>query len=176
MENYENSPTYQRWASEQGKQVPLTELRTLIAIFMADAEINMGSTADEKTLDRCIWHAGNKYGHLPIAYIASGYARGSMGDFGTGRLTPNTIKKWMDQVNEEYLRDETKAKLEQALKNPGVAMDLHKYPAGKAIIKKVAWLNSGAITSEEYDQIPLKELARRIAAGEPAEIADFIPR
>lgn len=165
MENFEKNATYQRWATTPAGQVPLTELRTLITIFISDAEINMGSNADEQTIERCLWHAGHQYGHLPICYIASGYARGSLGDFGAGRLVPLTVKKWMDQITEDYTRAEAKAKIEELHKNQGAALDLKKYPAGQAIIEKMDWLTSGAITPEEWDRIPLKKVAVDIQAG-----------
>jgi hypothetical protein len=175
METFDQNPIYQQYSTSLANEVPLTQLRTLIAIFMADAEVNLGSAADEKTLERCIWHAGHQYGHLPVCYIASGYARGSIGDFGVGRLTPATIKKWMDAVTEDYNRKLAKEKMDTLMRSDGEKMDLHKFPAGKAILKKMDWLTSKAITEEEWDKISLKRLAADLQAGHDYESDYYIP-
>ena len=156
---------YELHATELVKDVvPRDDLREMINIFMYDAGINMGSDFSDKTLDRVVQIVEDNFRFLPVCYVASAFKKGSLGQYGTGRLVPRTIYIWLNEITLEYNRDEDHKKLttntEYAHFN-----DLERYPLGRAIIKKIDWWKSGTITMDDWDRIPSKELAGRIGQG-----------
>lgn len=159
---------YQIYAGDVPTLVPEEHLKHIINVMIADAALNMGCNYDQQIIDRVIWFIQAKdFNYLPLAIIASAFARGSLGKFGAGRLVPRTIYEWLSTVAEEYRLKKEHDQREAQLKSKSDPFDLHRYPVGQAIIKKTDWLKSGNITEEDYDRIPLKELSERLAQGLP---------
>jgi uncharacterized protein YfkK (UPF0435 family) len=100
------------------------------------------------------------YDILPVFYIGMAIIRGSLGKYGPGRLVPNTVYKWLREITLEYERFIKHEKYSN--QNYLDIMDLHKYPVGQAICKKIDWLKNGVINDEDWDKIPLKDLSERI--------------
>ena len=151
--------------------LPSEELKALVNEFMADAGINMGSEFTKKALDRVIEIITYEYKFLPIYVIASGFKKGSLGYYEAGRLVPRTINGWMSRAAMEYNRDMAHKAI--AIDDYSDAANLNKYPIGSAIIKKMEWVTNGIMSINDWGKIPLKELARRIAAKEPHRYQDF---
>ena len=168
----ENDSKYQMYAAELVQNVPSEYMDYLIGAFMEAACINMGVELNDKTLDRAIYHIKKDFRTIPVCYIYSAFVRGSLGVFGAGRLVPRTIHGWLNEITVEYNRASATEKLRN--EPPTMAMDLNRYPAGQAIIKKMDWLTSGAITEAEWDRIPLKQVAERIRSGLSITPADFL--
>ena len=163
---------YNTYASELVKNVlPKEILKEMVNIFMIEASMNMGNDFSEQTLDASIGIIENKFRFLPVCYVASAFKKGSLGHFGAGRLIPRTIYGWLNEISLEYNRDMA----HQANKAPDFsdAADLHKYPAGRAICLKIDWYNSGLINGNDWDNIPLKELAGMLGRGEMPISKDF---
>lgn len=157
---------YQTYASCVASNVPRDHLMHIVNVMVEDAALNMGSRYDQKAVDRIIeFVEGPDYKDLPLAVVASAFARGSLGKFGPGRLVPKTVHDWLDISAEEHRRYREHKQREDRMKENHVAFDLKKYPVGAAIIKKMDWLKSGAIHINDWDGIPLKELAERISQG-----------
>jgi len=171
----ENDSKYQAYAKDLIRSIPQEHLEYLIALFMQEAAINMGCAVDEKTLERTIYHIKRDFSYIPVCYIASAFIRGSLGklpyEVGTTKLVPKTIHYWLGQITIEYNRN----RAHQANKAPDFSnvADLHKFPAGRAICLKIDWYNSGLINSDDWDNIPLKELAGMIGRGEMPTTKDF---
>lgn len=143
---------------------PISDLKEMINIFMADAGINMGSDFNDATLERVIEIIEHSYKFLPIYSIAGAFKKGSLGDYGPGRLVPRTVNAWLNAITIEYNRDQDHKRNISDI-NTVHFSDLDRYPLGKAINKKSDWLKNGIITEDEWDKIPLKELAERIGKG-----------
>jgi len=160
---------YQLYAGDVPVLIPEVHLKHIVNVMIEDAAMNMGCNYDKKMVDRVIWFIQSKdFNYLPLAIIASAFARGSLGKLGPGRLVPRTIYDWLSTVGEEYRQKVEHDKREQQLRGKSDPFDLHKYPVGQAIIKKMEWLNAGVIDEEGWDRIPLKDLSERIASGMPA--------
>jgi hypothetical protein len=156
---------YQKNSTTLVKDVfPVSDLKEMINIFMTDASINMGSDFSENTLERIIEIIQFSFKFLPIYYIAGAFKKGSLGDYGSGRLVPRTVYGWLNSITAEYNRDEDHKRNISDINIPHFS-DLEKYPLGKAINKKSDWLKNGVITEEEWDRIPLKEVAEKIGQG-----------
>jgi hypothetical protein len=143
---------------------PGKDVNYLINIFLKDASINMGSDFSEETLERAIYIIKADFSYLPVSFVASAFVQGSMGKFGPGRLVPRVINGWLSEVSADYNRKRAHDEINQKPNN-SQSLDLIRYPAGKAMTRKMDWLNLGVITEQEYDRIPLKEVAERIAQG-----------
>jgi hypothetical protein len=164
----ENDSKFQTYANELVRNVPMENLQYLIALFMQEAAINMGSEVSEKTLERTIYYIQKDFSYIPVNYIASAFIRGSLGKFGkegAGRLVPKTIHAWLGEISLDYNQAISKEKIKARQMDVGIAMDLHKYPVGSAISKKIEWYRKGLIDGDDWDQIPLKELAEMIGRG-----------
>lgn len=154
---------YNRHAIELVKDViPKDDLKEMINIFMIDAGINMGSDFTDSTLERAMQIIENNFRFLPVCYVASAFKKGSLGNFGTGRLVPRTIFYWLNEITLEYNRDQDHKKLQS---DPDAIHynELERHPLGQAICKKIDWLKNGTINSDDWDKIPLKDLSERIA-------------
>jgi len=155
---------YDLHATELVKDVlPENDLKELVNEFMIDAGINMGSDFTDATLERAIHIIENNFRFLPVCYVASAFKKGSLGNYGTGRLVPRTIYYWLNEMTLEYNRDQAKEKLRANENDTAIAYDLVNYPIGSAIAKKIDWYNKGLLKTEDWDKIPLKELAEREA-------------
>jgi hypothetical protein len=167
----ENNSLYQTYASTPARNIPSEYLLDLTKAMLAESALDMGTDFEDRTADRVKVILAGTFGFLPLALIASAFKRGALGHYGAGRLVPRTIYGWMNEIKDEYNR-EIRHKEED--KDQGAKYDgLERYPMGTAIMKKIDWLSSGAITSDQYDAIKLKEVARRIAARESCTLADF---
>ena len=161
-----NNSKYQAYASTVVSEIPTENLKFLVNLLMEDAALNMGATYDPKILDRIIEFTQSRdFNNMTLSVIASAFARGSLGKFGPGRLVPKTVHDWLTEVSIEFKRYQDHKDREDYYSEKPVSFDLHKYPVGKAICKKIDWLKSGAITSDEWDRIPLRDLAERLATG-----------
>ena len=151
---------------------PREDLKGLINIFMIDSGINMGSEFTTKSLDRVIFIVEEKYKYLPIYIVASGFTKGSMGQYGPGRLVPRVIGEWMNQISQEYNREQA----HEVIRSDDYtnSADLNKCPLGSAIIKKLDWFHNGTLPMSCWDRVPLKELADKIKAGEYVTASMFI--
>ena len=152
---------YQQYATTLVKDVlPSETLKGMVNVFMIDAGTNMGSDFTDKTLDRVIEIVQAQFKFLPVCYIASAFKKGSLGDYGAGRLVPRTIYGWLNEISLEYNREQAhKAIPTDTYSN---AYDLNKYPVGSAIIKKIEWVRTGIMTMDEWDRVPLKTIAELI--------------
>lgn len=163
---------YEDYATTLVKEVPIENLKSIINTFMIDAGINMGADFTDASLERVIEIVQYTFKFLPVCYIGSAFKKGSLGNYGTGRLVPRTINGWLSEITSEYNRDEVHKKFE----SPNDTLhfkDLGKFPLGKALCKKVDWLRSGAISSGDWDNIPLKQLAEIIGAGHEPDLNYF---
>ena len=161
----ERDDTYQTYAAIATKDVPIAELNYLINSCLVEASLNMGNTFDERDFNRIVYLINTDFNFLPVSYIWSAFLRGSLGKLGTGRLVPKTVYGWLNEVANEYKRLREHKEMEEHYKVKNTGFNLHKFPAGKAISKKIEWLKSGVITEAQWDKIPLIELAGMIADG-----------
>ena len=150
---------YDNYSTSLVKDVPRDNIKTLINIFMIDAGVNMGNDFTETSLERTIEIVENSFRFLPVCYIASAFKKGSLGNYGPGRLVPRTINGWLNEITMEYNRDQDHKRLKE-IDNSIYFKHLDKYPLGKAIIWKIDY-----VTEDEWDNIPLKEVAEIIGRG-----------
>jgi hypothetical protein len=163
---------YDDYATSFVKDVPSVNLKTLVNIFMVDASVNMGNDFSDETLERAIYIIETNFRFLHVCYIASAFKKGSLGQYGAGRLVPRTIYGWLNEITMEYNRDTEHKKLSE-IDTTVHFKDLGRYPLGKAICQKIDWYKSGSINSDEWDKIPLKQLAEIIGMGETPHLNDF---
>jgi len=171
----ENDSKFQAYANEIVREVPQEDIIYLITLFVKEAAINMGSDVDKETLDRIIFYIKRDYSYIPINYVASAFLKGSLGQIGDGkgRLIPKTIHGWLGDISLEYNRMVAAKKQKERESDVSIAMNLHRYPMGKAIRKKIDWLKAGSITIDEWDKVPLKELAKMIGEGHHPTLEHF---
>jgi hypothetical protein len=170
-----NNEKYQIYANTLVSDVPLEYLRILITLFLDHSALNMGANVEKANVDRIIEIVQEDYNFLPINQIASAFVKGSMGYYGEGRLVPKIINGWLKEIRSEYIRfaehNDRKNRIEAQLKEK--PYDLQKYPAGKAICKKIDWYRAGLIDMDDWDKIPLKAVAEIIGRGHIPTIEDF---
>ena len=156
---------YETYSTTECSQIPIENLKTIILQFLYDASKDMGSEFDKvQTPDRVYYIIDKHYNHLPLYMVASAFTRGALGQYGSGRLVPRTIFGWLGEINQVYL---TKHNVRDNTGDNYTKFDgLHKYPLGKAINKKIDWYRKGLITADDWETIPLKELAEMIGAGQ----------
>ena len=168
---------YQLYANDLVLNVPTEHLQYLIALFMFEAAINMGSEVNDKTLERTIYYIQKDYGYIPISYVASAFIQGSLGKLpsvtGMTRLVPKTIHYWLGEVSMEYNRAMAKKRQKDKESDVVIACDLHKIPFGQAIIQKVTWYKEGKLDDDDWDRVELKELAEAIARKEEITFDKF---
>ena len=154
---------YDDYAMTICSEIPYSDMDILIRTFIHEAEVAMGSELDELAVPRVIEFVTKDYKHLPLYTIAGAFKRGSLGQYGAGRLTPRTIFGWMNEMSGTMMQQAKGIadNLDMGMKWDG----LHKYPVGRAIGKKIDWIVSGRITEAEYDKIPLKEMYDRMSRG-----------
>lgn len=156
---------FETYATDIVRNVPLENLKEIIELTMKKCSLNMGSNYTDDVLQRIIELIREDYSYMSVNIIVSALFRGSMGHFGAGRLIPKTIAQWLREISQEYQKDKDHKEIEERFKFTGVPVDLKKYPMGKALNFKIDWLTSGAITSDEWDKIPLKQVAEIIGNG-----------
>jgi hypothetical protein len=171
----EKDDKFQSYANDLVINVPGEYIDYLIALFMRYAAINMGVEVNPTTLESTIYYIKKDYGYIPVNFIASAFIKGSLGKIGDGkgRLVPKTILTWLGDTSLEYNRMIAKKRESDKLNDVSIAMDLHQFPVGKAIMQKIDWLRSGKITADEWDLIPLKELAERIGSHQDYRLNVF---
>jgi len=165
----EDDGIFRRYSNVQLKDVPSDNVRYLLKLFFTKASINMGKdTCDipEQSIDAIMEFITKDFKYIPMLYIGSAIIRGSLGKYDVkGRLVPRTIYLWLNEASNEYNRTLEREKYKNYNETKNITFDLHKYPVGSAIIKKIDWIKNGTITMDDWDRIPLKELAERIGMG-----------
>ena len=166
----DKNPDYQNFASHLVRNLPTeSKLTELIESFYFEAALNMGANTTKKDtsrdISRIVYLVRTDFSGLPVSVVASAFIRGSLGKLDPGRLVPRTVFNWLNEVADEYRRKEEHKELQKSLSYKTVSCDLHRYPVGQAINKKIEWLLCGAINEEDYDKIPLRDLSERIATG-----------
>ena len=170
----ENDSTYQSYAKDLVNNVNNESLKYLIKLFMNRAAINMSADFTDKTLDGSVYIVLKYFSHIPMYYIASGFVKGSLGDYGPGRLNPRSIKHWLGEISLEYNRYLANKMQDNKTNDVSIAYDLHKYPVGQAIIKKIEWYQDGKINGDDWDNINLQALTDAIAKGAVIRLSDFL--
>jgi hypothetical protein len=168
-----NNETYQAYAPNPIGQVPREEAQYLINLFMEEAAVNMGASVDEQTLDRVIQQILSNFSFLHVSYVASAFIRGSLGQFGAGRLVPRTIHGWLQEVQAEFNRMQQKEQLRASNSTPEISIDLFKFPAGRAIAQKIDWFRAGLLPGDDWDKVDLQQLANAMGRHEVIEFNNF---
>ena len=154
------------------KDIPIDYMKEFIMTYLVGASADMGQSFDrDSTPNRVCDMISTHYQHLPLMLIASAFKRGALGQYGTGRLVPRTIFGWLGEMNQYFLTCHEKR--DQSEDNRRKFDGLEKYPLGKAICCKIDWLKSGAITLDEWDRIPLKQVAEIIGSGHEPNLDYF---
>lgn len=169
-----NDQNYQVYSMCLVKDVPTENLEYLIKLFINKASVNMGVALDERKTTGCIEIIKTYYPYIPVHYVASGIIKGSLGHYGAGYLVPRTVYLWMNEISREYNADQAKKALQNSENGAGVACDLHKFPAGRAICAKIEWYRSGKISGEDWDRIPLQKLAQDISSNRALKIENYL--
>jgi len=156
---------YQVYASYAVKDIPTENLKIFISDFIEHAALNMGAKVERVEVDRVIENIQlPEFSFAPLSVIASAFIRGSLGKLKNEKVTlnPRNIYDWVSEVTLDYRHkiehDDRAARLSS---NTLHFKDLERCPLGKAICKKIEW----GLTEEEWDKVPLKELAVRIGNG-----------
>ena len=163
---------YNTYMNTSCADIPIDYLKQFILGFLFDASKDMGSEFDKKeTPDRVYYIISTHYNHLPLMMIASAFKRGALGQYGTGRLVPRTIFTWLGEINQVYLTKHESR--DNSQDNYTKFDDLHNFPLGKAINKKIDWYRSGALNINDWDKLPLKEVAGMIKKGHMPTLEHF---
>lgn len=167
------SSKFESYATDIIRNVPSEYLKEIIELTMKKCSLNMGSNYTDEVLQRTVELIKEDYSYMTVNLVVSALFRGSMGHFGAGRLIPKTISQWLREISQEYQKDRDHQEIEDRFKTTGVPVNLRKYPMGTALNLKIDWLTSGAITSKEWDNIPLKQVAEIIGKGMYPNLEDF---
>ena len=162
----EDDSYYQRYNNIPAKDVPLDDMRYLLKMFFNRAAINMGKDsydAPDSAIESMLEFIYKDFQMLTVMYVGMAIIRGSLGKYGSGRLVPNTVYRWLGEITIEFERLRKHDELKKH--NSEKVFDLQRFPVGQAICKKIDWLKSGAINEADWDKIPLKELSERISSG-----------
>lgn len=157
---------YKLYQNDKASVVPTEILKGLVSLFIETAALNLGAKATKADVDQIIYFIQSpRFNFLPINVILSAFTRGSLGKLKNDKttLTPRNIHDWLDEVSLEHRNYQEHLQRDYTLSNPEVHFkDLTRYPLGKAICKKIDWYKSGAINSNDWDAISLRELAEMI--------------
>lgn len=159
----EDNQTYQLYSNSIVEKVPYDDMSILLKIFFDKAAVNMGKEsydAPDAAREAILEFIFREFGTMPVFYIGSAIISGSLGKYGPGRLVPQTVYKWLNLVSQDFSRKEAHDKLKDY--DYSDAMDLHSFPVGKAICKKIDLYEDGIIDIADWDRMPLKEIAERI--------------
>ena len=166
------SSLYDTYATTICAEIPIDYMKQFILQFTYDASQDMGCTFDKDEMtERVYYIISTHYNHLPLSLVASGFKRGSLGQYGTGRLIPRTVFGWMGENNQYYITKHSTR--DNSQDNYTKFDDLHKYPLGSAINKKIEWYTKGALNINDWDKVPLKELAKFIGEGHYPTLEHF---
>jgi hypothetical protein len=164
---------FETYATDVVRNVPSENLKEIIELTMKKCSLNMGSNYTDDVLQRTVELIREDYSYMTVNIVVSALFRGSMGHFGAGRLIPKTIAQWLREISQEYQKDKDHKEIEERFKATGTPVNLKIYPMGTALNKKIDWLTSGSITSDEWDKISLKTLAEIIGAGHEPSLEYF---
>ena len=145
----EDDSLYHQYSQYMAKDVPEDDLKVLIKLFFNKAAVNMGKDAydaPDATIEAITEFVNKDYKYLPVMYIGMAVIRGSLGRMSSGRLVPGTIYRWLNEISIEYHKVKQEEKYREYNATALQSFDLHKYPVGKAICKKIDWLTSGDIS------------------------------
>jgi len=163
---------YETYSTTECSEIPIEYLKTIILQFLYDASKDMGCDFDkEETPERVYYTISTHYNHLPLYMVASAFRRGALGQYGSGRLVPRTVFGWLGEINQVYL---TKHSVRDNSEDNYTKFDgLHKFPLGKAIIKKIDWVRNGSLSIRDWEKVPLKEVAEIIGEGHSPTLEHF---
>jgi hypothetical protein len=160
------SKTYEVYQDYLIRDVPNENLKIIVTDFINDAALTLGCKATKADVDKVsFFMASNQFNYIPVNVASTAFVRGSLGKLKNDKttLSPRNIYDWLSEVGQEYRNHIEHKEREQTLSNPTVHFkDLTRYPLGKAICKKIDWYKSGAINSDDWDAISLRELAEMI--------------
>ena len=163
---------YDIYSNSICNDIPIETLKDFIMNFLIDASKDMGCDFDKKeTPDRIYYIISVHYNHLPLSLIASGFKRGALGQYGGERLVPKTVFGWMGEINQYYITKHSTR--DNSQDNYTKFDDLNKYRLGSAINKKIEWYTKGALNINDWDKVPLKELAKFIGEGHYPTLEHF---
>jgi len=156
----EDNRAYQMYAHHMIKDVPNSEMRIIIDLFLQRAAVNMGSDLTDNMSNMVVEFAYNEFSFMPVYSVASSITKGSLGHYGVGRLVPRTVYGWFTEAANEFNRKEQ----HEAIRKDDYsnAMDLNIYPVGQALAKKITWYKDEVINMTDWDKLPLKEMSERI--------------
>jgi len=166
---------FKTYATTMVKEVPGEHFEYLVALFMKEAAVNMGNEVNDSTLERTIYYIKMDYAYIPVNYVASAFVRGSLGKIGDGkgRLIPKTILAWLNDMSLEYNRNIASIREKEKHNDVSIAMNLHEFPVGTAINTKIDWYKKGLLNIDDWDKVPLKELAEKIKNKQDYRIETF---
>jgi hypothetical protein len=167
------SSKFEMYATEVVRNVPMEYLSDIIELTMKKCSLNMGTNYTDEILQRIVELIKEEFSYMTVNIVVSSLLRGSMGQYGAGRLIPKTISQWLRETSQEYQKNKEHKELEERLNSNSVPVDLRKYPMGTALNIKIDWLTSGYITLDEWDKIPLKELAEMIGNAHQPTLEHF---
>lgn len=165
------SDCYQRNALKLIKETPEADIKNIIREFLNIAYVNMGKdsidNAPEKIVESIYFLLIEKYPFLPVNQFAKAILKGSIGEISektTTKLSPKNINHWLSEITMEYdenIRKKSHSNIFQEMQKTRP----NEIPFGKAICKKIEWINTGKMHPNEWDKIDLKELALMIKEG-----------
>jgi hypothetical protein len=163
---------YETYSTTICNDIPIDYLKQFILTFLHEASQDMGCDFDKEFMPERIYYIiSTQYNHLPLMLVASAFKKGALGQYGPGRLVPRTVYGWLGEMNQYFItiQNHKEIKDNRMYKFDG----LEKYPLGKAICKKIDWLKSGAITINDWEKIPLKQVAEIIGTGLEPDLEYF---
>jgi hypothetical protein len=164
----EDNETYQKYSQTIVKDVPIDDMRLLMKMFFDKAAVNMGKEsydAPAVAIESILEFLYKDFNYVPVYQIGSSIIQGSLGKFGAGRLVPNTVYRWFNDAGAEYRRLLVHKKIEDDLAYKFIPFDLDTFPLGRAINRKIEWYRKGLLSMDDWDKVPLKELAEREGKG-----------
>ena len=163
---------YETYSNTLCNDIPIETLKDFITEFLIDASKDMGCQYDKKdTAERVYYIISIHYNHLPLMMIASAFKRGALGQYGAGRLIPRTVFGWLGEINQVYLTHHSTR--DNSQDNYTKYDDLHHFPLGKAINKKIDWIRSGVLHPDDWEKVPLKQVAEMIGKGHQPTLEHF---
>lgn len=152
--------------------IPPVDVTTIFEEFLREASANMGGESKSGCLERVVDIAMTTFKEVPIYVLCAAIIRGSLGRYGSGRLVPRTVYGWFTEAASEF---KSRARYAEQKKEPEVTerADLLKYPVGRAINMKISWLTSGALHREDWEKVPMWQLAEMIGEGKSPTLRDF---
>jgi hypothetical protein len=161
---------YETYFNYPAGEVPREHLKIMLTDFIIEAGVDMGQKPDDAIYDRVVYFATTDFKFMKMVEIASVIKRGALGQLSAGRIVPKTIYIWLSETRNESLNKSGAA--DKVSMDKGFR-DYVNYPLGQAIMKKIDWYQSGAIDGNDWDKIPLKELALSIGKGHIPHLIDF---